>query len=176
MNRSIRESAGKKLMIMKVSFLLLISICFYLNGNAQTYKVEIEDITNKIDIRTSSYQPRHRIEGSSLTSHEIGKALLKNNEMIKQLYTFLEEDINQSNSNPETLSKNGKYKAFIEGGWTDKDKKVIWFRMYAKSKIKEVIWDEGIIVNSWIFSNMMDKVMGNEPKYQNEKQRYFNGF
>lgn len=48
--------------------------------------------------------------------------------------------------------------------------------MYAKSKIKEVTWDEGIIVNGWIFSNMMDKVMGNEPTYQNAKQRYLNGF
>lgn len=161
-------------MVMKVSFLLLISLCFYLNGYAQSYKVE--DVTNKIDIRTSSYQPRHRIEGSSLTSNEMGKVLLKNNEIIKQLYTFLEEDINQSNSNPETLSKNGKYKAFIDGGWTDKDKKVIWFRMHAKSKIKEVTWDEGIIVNGWIFSNMMDKIMGNEPTYQNAKQRYLNGF
>lgn len=161
---------------MKVSFLLLISLCSYLNSNAQTYKVEVKDITNKIDIRTSSYQPRHRIEGSTLTSHEIGETLLKNNKIMKCLYVFLEKNINQSNSNPEKLSKNGKYKAVIEGGWTDKDKKVIWFRMYAKSKIKEVIWDEGIIVNGWIFSNMMDTLMENEPKYQNEKQRYLNGF
>lgn len=36
MNRSIRESASKKLIIMKLSFLLLISFCFYLNSNAQT--------------------------------------------------------------------------------------------------------------------------------------------
>lgn len=158
---------------MKVSFLLLISFFFYSNSNAQSYKIEIEDITNKIEFRTPAYQPRHRIENSSLTSKEVGETLLENNEIIKEIYNLLEKEIIKSNSNQEKLNKNGKLRAIIEGGWSDEDEKVIWFRIYAKSKIREITWDEGVIANKWVISNIVDKIMGDNPAYQNAKQRYF---